>query len=680
MKTILIKLNFLRMLMTCTLLFFVVVDSFAQIIPAARRITWEGNVGIPGGVPNRTTVYATISAAAYGNGTTDATSAIQSALNACPANQVVYLSAGRYRINGNTTIPSNVTLRGAGPSATILDGRGSGDALIRFKEGIAQWNPALVAVTSGLAAGSRSITVANASGITVESYLVISQLNDTSYVTNVGVGGACTWCDNGHNGTRAMGQLVEVTSVNGTVVGIKPSLYIGYSAALSPAVYPVTSGARYAGVEDLQVYMNNSGYTANFRMGTVAYCWIRNVEGNYADGDHAQVFHSYRCEIRDSYFHDAFSHDPGQTDADIFIASKSSGILVENNILRRLHASVMINWGASGNVIAYNFSQGNFGTTVPNCMMSDLTFHGAHPMFNLWEGNVAATFTPDSYWGSSSHNTAFRNWLKGTTKINGPFTGRGPERTDSTWWAVQNNRAVALDYANRYFNLAGNVAGSDEMLNLTYYNNGTRKIPAYAQSVAPQNRSYDNSSYAFSFGYASSGDDGSSALANPLPYTTAFLHGNYNWVSKQTTWDPANPDHNLPPSLYLPAKPSWFGSVPWPAIGPDVSPTVNKIPAQIRYEGGSGSINSEEHDLPDLPGQLAFKGNSKIQYRIPQAGMVTLKAFDVTGKLVRTLFAGYQTAGIHSIAFNGKGWPAGVHLVRLEAEGRSEARKNLIME
>src|SRR5262249_49883285 len=27
----------------------------------------------------------------------------------------------------------------------------------------------------------------------------------------------------------------------------------------------------------------------------------------------------------------------------------------------------------------------------------------------------------------------------------------------------------------------------------------------------------------------------------------------------------------LPASLFIPSKPSWFGSTPWPAIGPDVS-------------------------------------------------------------------------------------------------------------
>jgi hypothetical protein len=41
------------------------------VIDPARRIEWEGHAGVPGGIPQRETICATIDAAAYGNGTTD---------------------------------------------------------------------------------------------------------------------------------------------------------------------------------------------------------------------------------------------------------------------------------------------------------------------------------------------------------------------------------------------------------------------------------------------------------------------------------------------------------------------------------------------------------------------------------------------------------------------------------
>jgi hypothetical protein len=62
----------------------------AQILPANRTADWSVS-GVPGGIPNRTTVCASLAA-----GATQAQ--IQSALNACPANQVVQLAAGTYSI------------------------------------------------------------------------------------------------------------------------------------------------------------------------------------------------------------------------------------------------------------------------------------------------------------------------------------------------------------------------------------------------------------------------------------------------------------------------------------------------------------------------------------------------------------------------------------------------------
>lgn len=78
---------------------------WSGIIDPSRTIDWS-NAEIPGGIPDRTTLCTTINAAIYGNGTTNATTTIQNALNSCPANPVAYLPAGTYRINGNFRVPS----------------------------------------------------------------------------------------------------------------------------------------------------------------------------------------------------------------------------------------------------------------------------------------------------------------------------------------------------------------------------------------------------------------------------------------------------------------------------------------------------------------------------------------------------------------------------------------------
>ena len=65
----------------------------------------------------------------------------------------------------------------------------------------------------------------------------------------------------------------------------------------------------------------------------------------------------------------AFLHGPGTFDSDIDLRSKTTGVLVQNNILERGHASLMLEWDAAGNVIAYNrnigVGVGNLITGVP---------------------------------------------------------------------------------------------------------------------------------------------------------------------------------------------------------------------------------------------------------------------------------------------------------------------------
>jgi len=416
---------------------------------------------------------------------------------------------------------------------------------------------------------------------------MITELNNSSFVTIVGDNGSCTWCDGGigWNGTRVRGQIVEVTSVSGTTIGFTPALYSAFT--LTPLATPFTMSAKYAGAENFQVYANNTGYRTNFLMQECAYCWISGVEGNYADGDQVEVEWSYRGQVVNSYFSNAFSHVAGTTDADVFIVNKTSGFLVQNNILERLHGSIILNWGAAGNVVAYNYMLGNFDSSAPNLLMFGTATHGAHPQWNLYEGNVTHEMGFDSTWGSSSHGTLYRNWVKGTTKVCNPLTGRGAiicspmgvqgQGGVNGWWAVQANRAITMNALQSTYNFVGNVIGSTEMANL-HIGNGATPMPQVDRVVAvcgpppcgSGSRSYANVSYAYSFGYWGSGDTGGSANDSLVPYSTLFLHGDYSNVTGVITWITGT-THTLPASFYLSLKPSWWGTMPWPAAGPDVT-------------------------------------------------------------------------------------------------------------
>lgn len=540
------------------------------MLKSSQAINWS-NSGV-GGIPARKTNCASLTSSA-------SLAQINSALASCPGGETVYLAAGRYSITGTINIPSNVTLRGAGANLTILNAMNPtknmlGD-VVSLGSGYVSYNP--VSITSGATAGSTSIVVRNASGISVGDYLAIAESNNPSYVSSSGSEGNCNWCDGGwtSTGSLARGQIVAVTGVSGYTITISPGLYSAYTQ--TPIAVPFTMSASHAGVEDLQVYANNTGYAANFGMTECAYCWVKGVESNYSDGDHVEVYWGYRDEIRDSYFSNAFLHTPGTRDSDIQIALKTSATLIENNIIERTHVSIMFEWGAAGNVASYNYTMGEFDNGATNVVIGGIDFHGAHPQFNLLEGNVATLIEPDSIWGTSSQITAYRNWVIGTNKICLPMSGRGTVTCSGSTGhqGFQAARAMDVSYLSTKNNFIANVVGSAQMQSLIGHGS---PLAQTASVEYPAARSYDAVAYGWTFGYGELGDDGTgggcSGGTAPCDSSTTsatdFFHGNYNNIGASTTWA-AGITHTLPASFYLSSKPSWWGSIPYPATGPDVT-------------------------------------------------------------------------------------------------------------
>lgn len=582
--------------------------------PGQCAIDWS-TAGISGGIPSGTWSQsgATIQASTYGNGSSDATAGIQAALNSCSNNQYVLLGAGTFLIDGNLSIPSYCVLRGQGANQTILNSMTTNNPPVNMGSGgpnCGTWTtncsyPTTVSITGGYQAGSTSVTVSSASGISAGMYLLIDQVNDGQFVTNYGSEGSCTYCDSSQttDGSRVQGQLAEVENVNGNTLTISPPLYVTYS---NQPVAISFSANKYSGVENLQIYANNthtSGDASNIEISGCAYCWVSGVEGNYTDGDHVQLYADFHNEVVNSYFSNAYLHGPGAYDSDIVLGTKSTGCLIQNNILERLHSSTMLEFGAAGNVIAYNYWFGAFDSTgykpgsslgALGALMIDTSTHGGHPQFNLYEGNVGADFDPDAIWGSSANNTTFRNWLQGTTKqcmpagLNGltprgtvtcmpvgnasTVTARSVGTTINGWWAFKGAWSVAINYLDNDYNLIGDVLGSAEQT-------AAVGLPAVAQAMATcgtspcgtNSRPWESAIFGLTWGYRDGGDSGGATASSLEPYRTAFVHGEYSKINGAVTWA-TGVKHTLSNSLYLSSRPSWWpGTVPWPAIGPDVS-------------------------------------------------------------------------------------------------------------
>jgi hypothetical protein len=183
---------------------------------------------------------------AKGDGKTDDSAAIQAALNAATANQVVYLPASTYLI-GSTLVMThaNTSIRGDGPTATILNYTGTRTAIAT--PGLWNWSPR-ISVTSAATRGATQITLANASGIFVGDLVVISQVNPSyTFMGDLSWGGAPGANGGGSNdATRGMEQVDRVAAVSGNTLSLERPLYLTFPFSNSPAINhmtPITGSA-----------------------------------------------------------------------------------------------------------------------------------------------------------------------------------------------------------------------------------------------------------------------------------------------------------------------------------------------------------------------------------------------------------------------------------------------------
>ncbi len=74
-----------------------------------------------------------------------------------------------------------------------------------------------------------------------------------------------------------------------------------------------------------------------------------------------------------------------------------------------------------------------------------------------------------------------------------------------------------------------------------------------------------------------------------------------------------------------------------------------------------------------------FNPSTNISYNLPNAGNVILKIFDALGREIKTLFSGWQEAGMHTVKFDAESLPSGIYFFQLKTNGFSETKNMMLM-
>jgi hypothetical protein len=558
-----------------------------SIVPTEGRTTWAP--GVTTGIPARATICATIQASTYGNGASESSAGIQAALAACPTGQTVQLSAGTFLVNNYILINKAVTLRGAGAGSTTLrktNGAVQGSYMAEEYEpiviiGPARWSSLDTASTVNLssdgAKGSPAITVTSAAGYVAGQFVFLDadDYNTATWIDLPNRNGAPTtakiWASDRvvfakHNppdpaddpfpdslvwfsrSGRPVNEVKEIASVSGNTITFTTPLHTSYPTA---KVAQVTrwSGPhlRGGGLEDLTV---TGGSDSNVRFEAAAYAWAKNVESTAWLGEGVIVNGSFRVEVRDSYVHDCVHQYPGGGCYGIGLAWASSEALIENNIVLGVNKVMAAKSGGAGSVVGYNYMDnsliGNYLEWV------EVGINGSHmigPHHVLFEGNQSHNYDSDDTHGSSFGMTIFRNHLVG---IRRDYPGQ------------VNGRAAGLMFGSWWHSFIGNVLGES----------GKMTGWLYDEWIAA-------TGHIFKLGYAPSHWE---QAQDPKVLSTVLRDGNWDYLTNTVKWQ--RPAQALPNSLYLSAKPSFFGSHVWPWVDPTGTTKLGILPARERYETG----------------------------------------------------------------------------------------------
>jgi hypothetical protein len=494
----------------------------ADAVPSSRLVhagTWEGFVGVAGGIPFRTTQYGSTINPYSGSAST-----INSAIANCPDDQYVQLGPGTFNLSSSVLIGnSRVTLRGSvnsnGVPTTILNFTGGSGRLIAFES--AGWDVSnssqftTVNVSSGVARGSTTVTLASTpTSLVIGQFMLISAPRSSTVTP-----GGSSWSD--FFGSRPFTQIVRVTGKSGNSVSFTPAISADYLSGTIQAHWRGSGNSvRLSGIENLSLTRSSvGGHYVSFQGADE--CWAQNIKtwGVPSGTYHYYMYCAYRCEIR----HCDAAHMSSLTNSTYCILPvHCSQLLIEDNYFHDC-PNVMPMFGLNGSAFAYNYI--NDLPYEPSSWLSQIVFfHGSHSHHNLFEGNWCASSYNDD--GAGSRNTLwFRNRMRGYDST-GPKSG--------------NTQPMTLCNGHNNVVMAGNVLGENGLhTNILTVFSGADNFP---------NRSIYN--------------------IHSTPNASLLTIANYNTVTDGIPLDEALGGATLTTSYLHSSKPSWFGALPWPPISP----------------------------------------------------------------------------------------------------------------
>lgn len=583
---------------------------------STQNTVWAA-AGVEGGVPARPTKCTAGACVTLSGGTVTATT-IQNALAAASSGEYVEVPSGSYSVAGFTFDESNVTLRGAGADSTKLTITSSlsgcslsqqgavkfcaGGSHIGTTDGGGPGPDHTANWTAGYSQGTTAITLDSTTGLTVGHILVLDQVDNCtdggdlypcadSTATHEGGGSYCRT----QSSRCSTVEYHKVCNINGSTVTLCEGVYIpAFTSGQDPEAWWSDSGTMQhdSGIENMTLDFT-AIQAAGIMIKDCINCWVTGTRLIYTDTVGSFIFHILGINV----LHNTFSNNylygvnaEGTTRYPITVMGGSLN-LIENNIFDTNNISLAADDPEAADVIAYNYTVNSLGFAsngpqphAPGCWM------------NLYEGNDSGQIFFDNIHGLCFFVTMYRNLF--SRCANQPLCN-----------FAEAGSAMMLHANNRFFNALHNIMGSSTWVDYeddapggvdgtTIWLMGAAGTHGCSAPCPTADSNVKRTTYRYCNwdNVTSSNDTGTNDATGTVTNSAEVPTGISNYPQ---TFVPSSCT-SMPSSLFRSSKPSYFGSVTWPAIGVDVSsgnatntgttPTgghANKIPARVCYEAAT---------------------------------------------------------------------------------------------
>jgi hypothetical protein len=173
--------------------------------------------------------------------------------------------------------------------------------------------------------------------------------------------------------------------------------------------YPISTSyiVQNAGLESFDII--GTGVPGGEELITLEVCnnsWIYDVDAELSTNRQLIITNCFRVEVTKCTIGRRLTANYYGANGGGLVGGGSTNCLFSDNIFLANFPPVEFNSAWTGNVLAYNY------TPDPDVSGANWDInHGAHNSFNLYEGNQTPIILSDSYWGSQSNDTLFRNYI-----------------------------------------------------------------------------------------------------------------------------------------------------------------------------------------------------------------------------------------------------------------------------